>query len=47
MDQIMVSHNLPGTDGNLAPSMLDVDPSEGAVAVISLAIEAISNLPNR
>ena len=47
LDRIIVEHNLPDTSGEVAGSMLDVDPAEGAVAIASLIFGAISTLPNR
>lgn len=46
-DSIVMDHNLPSADGSLAASLLDVDPYEGALAVIGAAFEAISKLPPR
>ena len=45
LDSIVIEHNLPGTDGELAPSMADVDPRQGAQHISSLLFEAIGNLP--
>lgn len=47
MDSIIVSHNLPDMDGNIAKAMSDVDPYEGAVAIASEVFDAIAKLPPR
>jgi hypothetical protein len=47
LDRIVVSHNMPGTDGELAPAFSDVDPYQGMLAVAGAIMSAIQKLPNR
>jgi hypothetical protein len=47
LDRIVVTHNFPGEDGELAPSMADVDPREGAQLLAGRIFDAIAALPNR
>jgi len=47
LDVIVVSHNFPNADGELAESMADVDPYTGLFAVAGQALNAIGSLPNR
>jgi len=47
LDGIIVSHNLPDSNDQLAASMADVDPKEGALAIASGLFDAIGKLPNR
>lgn len=46
-DALIVAHNLPDSDGKLARSLMDVDPYEGAIAVLNALGEAMSKLPPR
>jgi hypothetical protein len=47
LDSIVITHNLPDENGELAGSMADVDPREGALAIAGLIFDAIGSLPNR
>jgi len=47
LDVIIVDHNFPGADGELAETMADVDPYRGLLAVAGDALDAIGKLPNR
>lgn len=46
-DRIVISHNFPGDDGERAPTMADVDPSEGAQHMAGRIFDAMAALPNR
>jgi hypothetical protein len=46
-DRLIISHNLPDMDGNVAERLADVDPKEGAVLMLGEALTAISRLPPR
>lgn len=46
-DRLITSHNLPDSDGNLAKSLLDVEPYDGAIAVLNALGEAMAKLPPR
>lgn len=47
LDQVVLTHNMPDTDGGVATRMADVDPWDGVVAVAGAAFEAIGKLPPR
>jgi hypothetical protein len=47
VDAIILSHNLPDERGELAASMADVDPGEGAWLIVGMLFDAIGALPNR
>lgn len=47
LDAIVIEHNLPNMDGELAARMADVDPYDGALAIAGAIFEAIGKLPNR
>lgn len=47
MSAIVVEHNMPNSAGELAPTLLDVDPYAGVVAISRLILEAIGRLPPR
>jgi hypothetical protein len=47
LDAIIVDHNFPNADDELAASMAEVDPYAGLVAVAEKVFEAINKLPNR
>lgn len=46
-DKLVVSHNFPGIDGEVAASILDAVPLDCAVEVVSAALVMIGKLPNR
>ena len=46
MDGIVTEHNLPDVNGELAASMLDVSPWQGAYQMVGLVIDAMVKLPN-
>lgn len=45
LDRIVLTHNLPDENGELAGSMADVDPRQGAQHMASQVFDAISALP--
>lgn len=47
LDAIIVDHNLPNGDGELAASMADVDPWAGLLAIVDELGEALRRLPPR
>lgn len=47
MAAIVLEHNFPGADDELAGSMRDVDPFDGLIAAGVAIIQAIGALPNR
>lgn len=47
LDGIIVSHNMPGSDGELAASMADVDPYAGLLLIAGEIMDALAHLPNR
>lgn len=47
LDAIIVDHNFPNADDELATSMGDVDPYTGLMEVAGAIFDAIAKLPNR
>ena len=47
LDAIVVDHNFPNKDDELAASMGDVDPYTGLMAAAGEIFDAIAKLPNR
>lgn len=47
LDIIVVDHNMPDKDDEIAAAMSDVDPYAGLMVVTSLIFDAIAKLPNR
>lgn len=47
MDKIVLDHNFPDEEGELAQTMADVDPWTGLVAVMGELTAAIGRLPPR
>lgn len=47
LDIIIVHHNMPDIDGNVAASMGDVDPYDGMIKMAGAIFDAIGSLPNR
>lgn len=47
LESILVSWNFPGSDGELAPTLRDVDPFSALVQVAGEALDAIGKLPPR
>lgn len=47
LDGIVLTHNFPGSDDQLAPNMAAVDPYDGLIAAGTAIFEAIGKLPNR
>ena len=47
LDRIILSHNMPNADDEIADSMMDVDPYEGVVRMGEAIIDAIGKLPKR
>jgi hypothetical protein len=47
LDAIIVDHNFPNAEDEIAATMADVDPYTGLVAVADKVFDAISKLPNR
>jgi hypothetical protein len=46
-DRIVVSHNFPDEQDEVAASLADVDPWDGLLKMSDAIVEAIGNLPNR
>ena len=46
LDRIVLEHNFPGDDGQLAPSFADV-PYDAMLAAATAVFDAIGKLPNR
>jgi hypothetical protein len=44
---IILEHNMPDTEGEVAEELLDVDPALGLAAMAAAIAEAIGQLPNR
>jgi hypothetical protein len=47
MDKLIVDHNFPDADGEVAESMRDVDPYTGLVRVSEAYLDALRALPPR
>ena len=47
LDAIVIDHNFPDANDELAKSMADVDPYGGLMEVASGIFDAIAKLPNR
>ena len=47
LDVVVVAHNFPGSDDELAATMADVDPYGGLLKVAGEVFDAIGKLPNR
>lgn len=47
LDAVIVDHNFPGPDDELATSMGEVDPYDGLMTVAGRVIDAIGKLPPR
>lgn len=47
MDRIVISHNLPDSNDEVASSMADVDPYDGLIRMGDAIVEAIAKLPKR
>lgn len=47
LDSIVIEHNFPDADGEVAGSMADVDPFEGMRNAANQLFEEIGKLPNR
>ena len=47
LDAIIVDHNFPNAEDELATDMAEVDPYAGLVAVAEKVFDAIGKLPNR
>lgn len=47
LDRIVVDHNLPNVDDEVAASMSDVDPYDGLLEISGAIFDAIGKLPNR
>jgi hypothetical protein len=47
LGRIIVEHNFPGEDGELAATLSDVDPARGLIAITAAISDGISSLPNR
>jgi hypothetical protein len=47
LDRIILDHNLPNSDDQLAEKMADVDPYEGLLAIATAVFDAIGTLPKR
>lgn len=46
-DRLILDHNMPDIDGNIAGTLAEVDPKEGAVYMLGEALTAIGRLPPR
>lgn len=47
LDRIIVSHNFPDADGNVAARMADVDPFTALLAIVDKLGETLKHLPPR
>lgn len=47
LERIIVEHNLPDSDGNIAEHLADVDPYDGLVAIANAVTEALAAVPPR
>lgn len=47
LDKIVVDHNFPDSDGEVAKTMADVDPFEGMRNAAMQLFEELGKLPNR
>lgn len=47
MERIVLDHNMPDSEDNVAASMADVDPSDGLVKMCDAVLDAIGALPKR
>jgi hypothetical protein len=47
LDTIVIDHNFPDVDGEIAASMADVDPYDGLLEIAGGIFDAIGKLPNR
>lgn len=47
LDRIIIDHNFPDADGNLAATMADVDPYRGLFAIAGEVFDRLGKLPNR
>ncbi len=47
LDSLVVSHNMPGSSGEIAATLMEVDPYGGLLEISNAIAEAITNLPNR
>lgn len=47
MDAIVIDHNMPDSEDEVAKSMGDVDPYSGMVELATAIFDAIGKLPNR
>jgi hypothetical protein len=47
LEVIITDHNMPGSDGEVAEHLADVDPYGGLLAVANALGEALASLPNR
>lgn len=47
MEKLIIEHNMPDADGEIAATLADVDPYEGVLEVLGLVMEEIGKLPNR
>lgn len=45
-DQLVVDHNMPNVEGEVAPSLMDVYPAQAAQAMVMRALDAMSKVPN-
>jgi hypothetical protein len=46
-ERIIVDHNMPDEDGNIAERFADVDPYSGLLAISAALGDAVRTLPNR
>lgn len=47
LDTIIIDHNFPNADDELAQSMADVDPYGGLMLIAAEIFDALAKLPNR
>lgn len=47
LDAIVIDHNMPDMDDEIAKSMAEVDPYAGLMEIANLVFDAIGKLPNR
>lgn len=47
LEHIIIDHNMPDENGNIAEHLADIDPYAGLLAVSTAIGDAVGNLPNR
>lgn len=47
LDRVILEHNMPNADDEIASTMADVDPYDGMTTMAAAIFDAIGKLPNR